>query len=167
MSTPDPRAGRVRGLRAAVLTVPVVGLTALAHGCPTLVGTLLLVGLVWPAAVALLGARRGLVPLLAWTAAAQLGGHLLLTTLCPDERAGASAAHLAAGLACAAVLGRADAGLWSARALLRLAARLRPPAALPPVTPRPVVRRVAGPPARLRSTAARDVARRRGPPVAA
>lgn len=156
MSVPlDPRGGLVRGVRAAVLTTPTVGAAVLAHatvdGCGSLLTIGVAAGLCWPAAVAVLGARRRLPALVLWLLAAQGLTHLLLESMCPDVvsgRAGLGAhlaasltvpmllAHAGAVLATAVLLGRADAGLWTAYAVVRAGARaLRTVRGLP----RPVV----------------------------
>lgn len=178
----DPRAGLVRGVRAAVLTVPAVGVSALAHGmadgCGNLTGTLLAMGACWPGAVALLGARRRLPAVLAWVVLAQVLTHVLLEATCgPTVATGMAvlsgamvAAHLAAALLTAAVLQRADAGLWAADALLRAGARFVRSLAL--LTTDPVLPVVA--PARCadagvllpRSRWEAAPLLRRGPPVA-
>jgi hypothetical protein len=184
----DPRQGLVRGMRAAVLTVPAVGVAALAHamadGCGSIMAMLIAAGLCWPAAVALLGNRRKLPVLMLWLLAAQVVTHVLLEQMCSDGTSGQVGpvqhltgglttsmvvAHVGAVLLTAAFLGRADAGLWTADALLRAGARalcatsaLRVPA-LPqqrPASP-PVATSVVCPRA-LWETA---VPVRRGPPV--
>jgi hypothetical protein len=137
-----PDRGLVRGVRAGVLTVPTVGGAALAHsfvdGCDSAVALALAVGLCWPAAVALLGAQRRLPALLAWVIAAQVATHVLLEQMCGDVTSGRVplTTHLSAGvtptmvlahgvavIATSVLLGRADAGLWAADALVRTAAR--------------------------------------------
>lgn len=136
----DPLRGSVRGLRAAVLTVPAVGSAALGHGtmhgCDSAVSILAAAGLCWPAAVMALGARRRVTSLLLWLVAAQVLTHVVLEALCTDvlsgqvslathlahsTTAGMAGIHLAAAGVSALLLGRADAGLWTARALLRAA----------------------------------------------
>ncbi|MFN2539625.1 MAG: hypothetical protein ABR549_15935 [Mycobacteriales bacterium] len=138
----DPRAGAVRGVRAAVLTVPTVGGAALAHsvvdGCDSIFALLVAAGLCWPAAVALLGGRRRLPALIAWVLCAQFATHLLLEAMCTDVTTGHAgwAHHLTAGLTptmllshgtalllTSLALGRADAGLWTAHSIVQAAAR--------------------------------------------
>jgi hypothetical protein len=138
----DPRQGLVRGVRAAVLTVPTVGGAVAAHamadGCGSPLAIALAVGLCWPAAVAMLGARRRVPALIAWVALAQLVTHVLLERMCQDVVTGQMtlvdhlargttpsmvAAHTAAVLVTAVLLGRADAGLWTADAMIRAGAR--------------------------------------------
>lgn len=184
----DPEQGLVRGVRAAVLTVPAVGSAGLAHvltdGCGSLLATLAAAGLCWPAAVALLGSRRRLPALAAWVVLAQLVAHVLLERMCTEVVTGqvSLAAHLREGLTVRLVavhltaavltgvlLGRADAGLWSARALVRAGAgALRLAAALPALPSAPGVRSIAAvvthvPLPRDSWESARPV--RRGPPV--
>ena len=137
----DPGSGLVRGVRAAVLTVPTVGGAALAHsfvdGCDSVFALLVAAGLCWPAAVALLGARRRLPTLLAWVVVAQVATHLLLEAMCTDVTSGhvGWAQHLTSGatptmllshgcavLLTSLLLGRADAELWAAHAILRAGA---------------------------------------------
>jgi hypothetical protein len=140
--SPSPAASTVRALRAAVLTVPAVGSAALAHAavdpCTSVLGVLLSAGVCWSAAVALLGARRPRVALLGWVLGAQAVTHLMLALTCTDPSSSSGgallhrtlpgalmlAAHAGAAAAAALLLGRADAGLWTARALLRSGARL-------------------------------------------
>jgi hypothetical protein len=138
----EPSAGLVRAVRAAVLTIPTVGAAALAHasvdGCDSVFAVLVAIGFCWPAAVALLGARRRLPAFLAWVVSAQVATHLLLEAMCPDVASGPSgvlahlltgvtpsmlAGHAVAALLTAVLLGRADAGLWAADALIRAGAR--------------------------------------------
>ena len=150
----DPRQGCVRGVRAAVLTAPAVAAAGLAHsltdGCGSLLVLLLAAGLLWPAAVAVLGARRRLPVLLCWLLGAQLLTHLLLVSACSDVTSGQEgawqhlqagltpatvAAHLCALAATATLLSRADAGLWTARALIRGASRMWRLAVMLPAPP--------------------------------
>ncbi len=149
----DPRRGLVRGVRAAVLTVPAVTTAALAHRsvdtCLELPGVLLALGACWSGAVAVLGARRRMPALLLWLLAAQVATHLLLQATCahpgatlPSTRG--LAAHLLAVVAVAALLHRADSDLWVAHALLRALRRLLLPVVQPPSIP---IRHVAAPPA--------------------
>jgi hypothetical protein len=138
----DPHAGLVRGVRAAVLTVPTVGGAAIAHslvdGCDSVFALLLAAGICWPAAVALLGSRRRLPAFAAWVLLAQVATHLLLEATCPDVTSGNAswAQHLLTGvtptmlvthgtaaLLTSVLLGRADAGLWAADALVRAGAK--------------------------------------------
>lgn len=150
---PDPGAGLVRGVRAAVLTVPTVGGAAIAHsfvdGCDSVFALLVAAGACWPAAVALLGARRRVAAFLCWVLLAQLATHLLLEAMCSDVTSGHAgwAQHLTAGVTptmlvshgCAVLLtsvllGRADAGLWAADAIVRAGAKvLRRPLLMPPL----------------------------------
>ena len=176
----DPSTGLLRGVRAAVLTVPTVGTAAVAHaavdGCDSLFALLVAAGLCWPAAVALLRVQRRLPALLAWVVAAQAGAHLVLAALCSDGdghlRLAASpamlAAHGLAALATAALLARADAGLWTASALVRRAARLLRWRVPPPVVVPTQLRRTL--PVSLRLPRSSWVAAQpalRGPPVQA
>lgn len=145
MSTPlrvDPTRGLVRGVRAAVLTVPIVAGAVLAHatadGCADLLAVVAALGLCWPAAVALLGARRSLGALVLWVAGTQVVTHVLLEWVCGEGGGHASlaqhllssldgtmiATHLIAVVVTSVLLGRADAGLWTADALLSSASRL-------------------------------------------
>lgn len=180
----DPRAGLVRGVRAAALTAPTVGTAVAAHsladGCagPVAIGTA--VGLCWPAAVALLGTRRSLPTLLAWVVTAQLAVHVLLERMCPDVVSGQTslaqhlthttgttmlATHAVAAALTAVLLHRADGGLWVAHALRRAAARLRPPRAVAVVVPsaRPVP--ASAVPVVLRDLTETAPLQRRGPPA--
>ena len=139
----DPTRALVRGVRAGVLTVPAVGMAASAHAsagsCTSLVGLGLAAGVSWPAAVALLGRRRSVLSLLAWLTLVQAVTHVILEQLCPDVMSGQMGLldHLLMGLTptmllmhggsvllTALVLARADAGLWTARALIRAGARM-------------------------------------------
>lgn len=151
----DPQRGLVRGIRAAVLTVPAVGSAALVHaladGCGSLLVISLAAGLCWPAAVAVLGNRRRLPALVAWLLAAQLVTHLLLEWTCTAVTSGQVpllthlqrgvspsmlGAHLGAVLVTAVALGRADVGLWTADAVVQAAGRalqLAPALVLPSV----------------------------------
>ena len=157
----DPGSGLVRGVRAAVLTVPTVGGAALAHsfvdGCDSVFALFVAAGVCWPAAVALLGARRRLPAFLGWVLVAQFATHLLLEAMCSDVTSGhvGWAQHLTTGITptmlashgCAVLLtsvllGRADAGLWAADAIVRAGAkvlRLRRGLVMPPL-PAPVRR---------------------------
>jgi hypothetical protein len=130
----DPRRGAVRGTRAAVLSVTAVAVAGAAHtfadGCLDLLGLVLALGLCWPAAVAVLGARRRLPALLAWAVAAQVLTHVVVQLTCggsPAVPALAVVLHGAAVAVTTALLHRADAGLWAAHAVLRALARLLPP----------------------------------------
>ncbi|MCW2674238.1 MAG: hypothetical protein JWP14_2827 [Frankiales bacterium] len=157
----DPRAGLVRGVRAAILTVPTVGGAAIAHslvdGCDSVFALLLAVGVCWPAAVAVLGSRRRLPAFTGWVVLAQVATHLLLEAMCTDVTAGRTgwAQHLLTGvtpamllthgtavLLTSVLLGRADACLWAADALVRAGAKalrlLR--VLVPPSLPAPVRR---------------------------
>ena len=180
----DPRAGLVRGLRAGALTVPTVGAAVAAHsladGCAGPFAIATAAGLCWPAAVALLSARRSLPVLLAWVVTAQLAVHVLLERLCSDVVAGETSlgAHLAhttsttmvathgvAAALTAVLLHRADSGLWVADALRRAAARLRLPRR--PVLVVPAARPVPAPaaPRALRTLHQTAPLQRRGPPA--
>lgn len=138
----DPQRGLVRGVRAGVLTVPAVGFATLAHasmdGCVSVVGVLLAVGLCWPATVVLLRAQRRLPALVGWLVLAQGLTHLLLEQMCGEAPPGLSglvdhlmmgvspdmlAVHAGSALFTAVLFGRADAGLWTAQALVRAGAR--------------------------------------------
>jgi hypothetical protein len=178
-----PDHGVVRGVRAAVLTLPAVGAAAAAHllvdGCADLVGSAVALGVVWPAAVALLGRRRSVPAFLLWVVAAQAVTHILLELTCRSvtsgetpflQHVGASpsarmlAAHGVAALLTAVALGRADAGLWTAHALLRLVGRLRVPAltVVLPLRPLPAV---PAPATQLRDRLHHRLPGRRGPPA--
>lgn len=89
--------------------------------------------------MALLGRQRCLAPLVLWLGLVQAITHVLLEQLCADVMGGHTDVlqHLTAGLTpgmlalhggsvllTAVVLGRADAGLWVARALIRTGAWL-------------------------------------------
>jgi hypothetical protein len=131
----DPRRGAVRGTRAAVLAVTAVGVAGAAHtfadGCLDLLGLLHALGVCWPAAVAVLGARRRLPALLGWAVAAQVVTHVVVQLTCggsPAVPARALVPHAVALAVTTALLHRADAGLWAAHTLLRALARLLPPA---------------------------------------
>jgi hypothetical protein len=173
----------MRGARAAVLTVPTVGTAAVGHslvdGCGSLFAVVVATGLCWPAAVALVGSRRGPAAIGAWVLAAQVALHLVFASLCSDGAgsqhllAGVSpsmlAAHLAAAVTTALFLARADAGLRAAHALMRAASRLLrlPRQAAPVVVPaafRRTPRRTA-PVVKLAVVLAQPS--RRGPPVPA
>lgn len=136
----DPSLGWVRGTRAAALTVPAVGAASLTHvmvdGCASWLAAGLAAALCWPAAVAVLGARRRLPALLVWVVAAQLVTHVLLERMCAEVTSGSVSlsghllasltprmllAHAGCALLTAVLLHRADAGLWAADALLRVA----------------------------------------------
>src|SRR4051812_43703548 len=88
----DPRNGVVRGVRAAVLTVPAVGVTALGHsaagGCTGPAAVVLAMGLCWPLAVAVLGARRRVLDLLVCVLAMQVATHAVLGWLCTGAHTG-------------------------------------------------------------------------------
>lgn len=173
----DPRHGLVRGVRAAVLAVPAVGVAALAHRsvdtCLDVPGTVLALGACWSGAVALLGARRRVPALVAWLVAAQVVTHLMLQATCstpgalvPGPRG--LAAHLLAVVALALVLHRADADLWVAHAVLRAVLRVlspRLPALVP--APRPLLVAAATTPWRPRSVVRASPVVRRGPPSSA
>jgi hypothetical protein len=142
----DPRRGAVRGARAAVLSVTAVAVAGAAHtlvdGCLDLDGLLLALGLCWPAAVAVLGARRRLPALVAWAVAAQVLTHVVVELTCggsPAVPARALLLHAAAVVVTTALLHRADAGLWTAHALLRALARFLPRAlVVVPLPPTPL-----------------------------
>jgi hypothetical protein len=138
----DPQQGVVRVVRAGVLTVPAVGFATIAHasveGCVSVVAVLLALGVCWPAAVVLLRGQRRLPVLVGWLVLAQGITHLLLAQMCGDARPGPSglvghlmmgvspdmlAMHAGSVLFTAVLFGRADAGLWTARALVRAGAR--------------------------------------------
>ena len=149
-------------MRAAVLTVPTVGGAAIAHslvdGCDSVFALLLAAGVCWPAAVAVLGSRRRLPVLAAWVLLAQVATHLLLEATCTDVTSGRTgwAQHFLAGVTptmlmshgiavvlTSVLLGRADAGLWAADALVRAgtkALRLLRLLVPPPLLPAPVRR---------------------------
>lgn len=133
-----PACGGVRAIRAGFLASVAVGVAELAHagtdGCGSLVALLLAFGLTWPAAVAMLGARRQVPALVGWLLATQLVLHVLLESRCDEVLSGrqglldhlaavpAGRALLAHGLAVlvsAVLLGRADAGVWAADMLRR------------------------------------------------
>jgi hypothetical protein len=142
----DPRGGAARGLRALLLALTAVAVAGAAHtaaaGCVDLLGLALALGTCWPAAVALLGRRRRLPVLLAWTTGAQAVTHVLLATTCGAGwhvvPAPALAAHAAAVVVTTALLHRADAALWVAHVLRRAATRWlrRPTAPVLPSLPR-------------------------------
>jgi hypothetical protein len=138
----DPQQGLVRVVRAGVLTVPAVGFAAFAHAsvdrCVSVVAVLLAVSVCWPAAVVLLGAQRRIPALLGWLVVAQGVTHLLLQQMCGDAGRGSSgliehlmmgvspdmlAMHAGSVIFTAVLFGRADAGLWTARAVVRAGAR--------------------------------------------
>jgi hypothetical protein len=138
----DPQQGLVRGVRAGVLTVLAVGFATLAHvsvnGCISMVAVVLAAGLCWPAAVSLLKAQRRLPALVGWLVLAQGITHLLLEQMCGEAGPGHAglvdhlmmgitprmlAMHAGSVLFTAVLFGRADAGLWTARALVRAGAR--------------------------------------------
>jgi hypothetical protein len=185
----DPERGWVRGVRAAVLTVPTVGFATLAHAsvdsCVSVIAVLLATGVCWPAAVALLGARRRLPALVGWLVLAQAVTHLLLELMCGDTPAGHSGlvGHLTLGVSpamltmhcgsvvvTAVLLRRADAGLWTAQALVAAgarAARLLVVGVLPvPCAPVLRVVRAASSARRPRVLWAAPPPLRRGPPAA-
>ena len=180
----DPRAGLVRGVRAAALTLPTVGTAVAAHsladGCAGPVAIATAAGLCWPAAVALLGTRRSLPTLLVWVVAAQIAVHVLLERMCPDVVSGQTslaqhlshttsttmlATHAVAAALSALLLHRADGGLWFADALSRAFARLRLPRR--PVLVVPSLRPVpaSAVPVVLRDQVERAPLQRRGPPA--
>jgi hypothetical protein len=150
--SPSPDASTVRALRAAVLRVPAVGTAALAHAavdpCQNFLGVLLAAGVCWPAAVALLGARRHRMVLLGWILTAQAVTHLMLSLTCSSPASGWEllhqalpgglmlAAHAASAAIAAVLLAKADAGLWAARALLRSGSRLLRTLTRPSIRPR-------------------------------
>lgn len=180
----DPRAGLVRGVRAAALTVPTVGTAVAAHslsdGCAGPVALATAAGLCWPAAVALLGTRRSLPTLLAWVVVAQLAVHVLLERMCPSVVSGQTslvehlshttgttmlATHAVAAAVTALLLHRADGGLWVAHALRRAVARLLVPRHAVVVAPslRPVP--ASAVPVVLRDLGETAPLQRRGPPA--
>lgn len=173
----DPQRGLVRGVRAAVLALPAVGVAALAHRsvdrCLDVPGTLLALGACWSGAVAVLGARRRLPALLGWLVAAQVVTHLALQATCatpgplvPGARP--LAAHLAAVVVLALALHRADAGLWLADGLLRAVRRLLAPTRpVPPLVPGAAPLPATAAPWRLPSAVPRTSVARRGPPSSA
>ena len=141
----DPRSGAVRGLRAMVLALVAVGLAGAAHtfvdGCADLGGLCAALGICWPGAVVVLGRRRRLPALIAWTTAAQVVTHVVVELTCGGAGHPTPlrvvAAHTTAVLVTATLLQRADAGLWLAHALRRAVGRLRLPRLVPtPVRPR-------------------------------
>lgn len=183
--TPAPDHGLVRGVRAGVLAVPAVGVAVLAHAvvdpCLSVGAVLAALGMAWPAAVAVLGTRRRVPALVVWLLQVQLATHVFLDWTCPDVTSGDStfAAHLLQGLTPGVVtlhvlavlvtglaLGPADAGLWSAHALVRAARRFLAPVRM--AVPVPALTILPLPvhplPTRTVWTAARPV--RRGPPGA-
>jgi hypothetical protein len=132
--------GAVRGVRAGILAsaavLGAVSAHSLVDGCVNVVGALLALGYAWPAAVAVLGARRRVPALLLWLTGVQVVTHVLLDWTCTSVSSGqvGFAEHLVSGLQLspllvhgasvalsAAVLGRADAGLWLARGLVTAA----------------------------------------------
>lgn len=145
-------AGAMRALRAGVLTVPAVGIALVTHlsadGCTSAAGVFAAMALTWPAAVLLLSRQRRLPVLLTWLVGVQVSLHVLLSSFCTDVTSGQVTvwhavtslptdrmllAHCLAVLATGVVLGRADAGLWATKALVRAVGRLRLPTAVPPV----------------------------------
>jgi hypothetical protein len=141
----DPRKGAARGLRALVLAVVAVGLAGAAHtfvdGCADLGGLGVALGICWPGAVVVLGRRRRLPALIAWTAGAQVVTHVVVELTCGGAGHATPlrvlAAHATAVLVTAALLQRADSGLWVAHALRRAVGRLLLPRLVPtPVRPR-------------------------------
>ncbi len=191
MPTPhlDPRTGLARGLRAAALTVPTVGAAVIAHsmadGCGSLVGIGVAVGVAWPGAVALLGARRGLPSFVAWVLVVQALTHVLLERLCPEVMTGQSGvlehalngltpamllAHGVSVVATAVLIGRSDQRLWAAHRLRRAARRAVPVLAFRPVPAVPTHLTLVPTPVERTWTpvlGAGTPLRRRGPPVAA
>jgi hypothetical protein len=183
----DPTRGLVRGVRAGVLSAVAVGLAAVAHAaggdCISWVGVGLAAGLSWPAAVVALGRRRSVASLAVWLLLVQVLTHVVLDGFCASVLSGqtAFATHLQASLTpslialhagsavvTALVLGRADAGLWAARALTRAGARtVRLVRSLPPlaqvVIARPKPALPAAPVLRDQWKAPRHA--RRGPPA--
>ena len=176
--------GWVLGLRAAVLTAPTVAIAILTHlsadGCVTGLAMVSALVLTWPAAVLLVARRRGTPSLITWLVGLQLGLHCLLSGLCDQVATGQVTpwhafslvpsgrmllAHALAVVATAILLGRADAGLWATRAVLRAIGRLRPPQ-LVPVSPAPQAERPAGiTPTFVTSLWAAPGPVRRGPPL--
>jgi len=141
----DPRSGAVRGFRALVLTVVAVGVAGAAHtfvdGCADLGGLALALGVCWPLAVSVLGSRRRLPALLAWTVGAQVVTHAVVELTCGGAGHATPlrvlAAHAGAVLVTTVLLARADAGLWVAHALRRAVGRLLLPLLVPvPALPR-------------------------------
>jgi hypothetical protein len=135
-----------RGLRALVLAAVAVLVAGTAHtladGCVDAPGLALALGICWPGAVAVLGRRRRVPALVAWTAGAQVVTHVVVGVTCGGHVHGVPAralsAHLLAVVVTAAVLARADAGLWAVHAVRRAVAQLLVPVALEvPVVPRP------------------------------
>jgi hypothetical protein len=138
----DPQQRLVHAVRAGLLTVPAVGFATLAHAsiddCVSVVALLLAAGVCWPAAVILLRAQRRLPALIGWLFIAQGVTHLLLEQMCGDAMPGNMglvdhlmmgvsptmlAMHGGSVLFTAIVFGRADAGLWTAQALVRAGTR--------------------------------------------
>ena len=122
--------------------MPAVGFATFAHasvdGCVSVVAVLLAVGVCWPAAVVLLRAQRRLPAVVGRLVVAQGVTHLLLQQMCGDAGRGLSgliehlmmgvspdmlAMHAGSVMFTAVLFGRADAGLWTARALVRAGAR--------------------------------------------
>jgi hypothetical protein len=188
LAASNPAIGMARGLRAAALAIPTVGVGLLAHrlndGCLSALGALTSGALCWSAAVLMLGRQAGVRSLLRWTVAAQAITHLALSVTCPAVTAGRESllshltagmgrqmllAHVVSAIVCSVVLARADAGLWAAHRLLHataklvrswIALRLQPPAVLKLRRP-PISAAVVAP----RLVVLRLPARR-GPPVA-
>jgi len=132
----------VHVVRAGLLTVPAVGFATLAHvlvdSCVSVVAIGVAAAVCWPAAVILLRAQRRCGALIGWLTIAQGVTHLLLEQMCGDASPahmgvidhllmGLSAAmlltHAGSVLFTAALFGRADAGLWTAQALVNAGAR--------------------------------------------
>ncbi|MGZ6804467.1 MAG: hypothetical protein ACXVFU_15590, partial [Nocardioidaceae bacterium] len=149
----DPARAGVRAVRAGVLTAVAVGLAAAAHSaagdCISWAGVATATALSWPAAVVALGRRRSVASLAGWLLVVQVVTYVVLDAFCTSALTGAGALgahlqesltpralalHAGSALVAGLVLGRADARLWTARALTRAAARAyRLVRALPPL----------------------------------
>ena len=145
----DPRGATARGSRALVLSLTAVAVAGTAHtlvdGCLDADGLLLSAGICWPGAVALLGRRRRMPALLAWTAAAQVVTHVVLALTCGGAHVAPGTvlvAHAAAVVLTTAILSRSDATLWTSHEVRRALRLLLLPqlVAVPsPRRPQPVV----------------------------
>jgi hypothetical protein len=155
----DPQQRLVHAVRAGLLTVPAVGFATVAHAsiddCVSVVAVFVAAGLCWPAAVILLRAQRRLPALIGWLVLAQGVTHLLLEQMCGEAASGNMGLidHLMMGISptmlamhggsvlfTAVLFRRADAGLWTAQALVRAGTRAlgvfgapMVPVGLPPV----------------------------------
>jgi hypothetical protein len=139
----DPADRLVRGVRAAVLAVPTVGIAAGAHasagGCAPLWTIALASVGSWPLAYAVLGVKHGVRSLVAWILATQVLTHAVLDLGCTGHHSTDTrmlAAHVLGAVVTATLLARADAGLWLAQALVR-GLRPAPVVGIPEITKAP------------------------------